>query len=281
MYLKRFYDEQARAGELPGRLRSARARRSSSTRTATSSSTSTRRPRAGLRDHARDRDAHPRRLRLGRRELAARTGAKLYLSDEGGDGLAVRLRRGGRRACCSSDGDRFTVGNIAHRGDAHARPHAGAPRVPGHRHRGGGPADGRRSPATSSSSATSAGPTCSSGGRRGGHDGGRRARRSSTRSQRVQGAAGLPADLAGPRRRLGVRQGARRDAAVARSATRSCSTGRSRSTDEEEFVRAVLAGQPEPPRYFAEMKRINRDGPRILGGFRRPGAAARRRGSTG
>jgi hydroxyacylglutathione hydrolase len=35
--------------------------------------------------------------------------------------------------------------------------------------------------------------------------------------------------------------------------------------DEAEFVRAVLAGQPEPPRYFAEMKRINRLGPRILG----------------
>lgn len=32
-------------------------------------------------------------------------------------------------------------------------------------------------------------------------------------------------------------------------------------TDEERFVRAVLAGQPEPPMYFAEMKRINRDGP--------------------
>ena len=31
-------------------------------------------------------------------------------------------------------------------------------------------------------------------------------------------------------------------------------------------VRAVLAGQPDPPRYFAEMKRINRDGPRVLGG---------------
>ncbi|HEU0079974.1 MAG TPA: rhodanese-like domain-containing protein, partial [Longimicrobiaceae bacterium] len=40
--------------------------------------------------------------------------------------------------------------------------------------------------------------------------------------------------------------------------------------DEEEFVRAVLAGQPEPPKYFAEMKRINRDGPRVLGGLRRP-----------
>ena len=40
--------------------------------------------------------------------------------------------------------------------------------------------------------------------------------------------------------------------------------------DEAEFVEQVLAGQPEPPRYFKEMKRINRDGPAILGGFRRP-----------
>ena len=40
--------------------------------------------------------------------------------------------------------------------------------------------------------------------------------------------------------------------------------------DEDEFVTTVLAGQPEPPRYFAEMKRINKGGPRILGGFRRP-----------
>jgi hydroxyacylglutathione hydrolase len=38
------------------------------------------------------------------------------------------------------------------------------------------------------------------------------------------------------------------------------------ATDENEFVRQVLAGQPEPPRYFGTMKRINRDGPRILGG---------------
>lgn len=34
---------------------------------------------------------------------------------------------------------------------------------------------------------------------------------------------------------------------------------------EDEFVRTVLAGQPEPPSYFAEMKRINKSGPRILG----------------
>lgn len=39
---------------------------------------------------------------------------------------------------------------------------------------------------------------------------------------------------------------------------------------EKAFVDAVLAGQPEPPKYFAEMKRINRDGPRVLGGFTRP-----------
>ena len=43
-----------------------------------------------------------------------------------------------------------------------------------------------------------------------------------------------------------------------------------RSEDEDEFVRAVLAGQPEPPRYFAEMKRINREGPRVLAGLPRP-----------
>lgn len=35
--------------------------------------------------------------------------------------------------------------------------------------------------------------------------------------------------------------------------------------DEAEFVEQVLMGQPEPPRYFKEMKRINRDGPPILG----------------
>ena len=40
--------------------------------------------------------------------------------------------------------------------------------------------------------------------------------------------------------------------------------------DEDEFVRAVLAGQPDPPRYFARMKRINQAGPALLGGPRRP-----------
>jgi hydroxyacylglutathione hydrolase len=43
-----------------------------------------------------------------------------------------------------------------------------------------------------------------------------------------------------------------------------------RAESEAEFVRGVLEGQPEPPRYFAEMKRINREGPRVLGGVARP-----------
>jgi hydroxyacylglutathione hydrolase len=40
--------------------------------------------------------------------------------------------------------------------------------------------------------------------------------------------------------------------------------------NEEGFVRGVLEGQPEPPKYFAAMKAINRVGPSILGGFLTP-----------
>lgn len=46
--------------------------------------------------------------------------------------------------------------------------------------------------------------------------------------------------------------------------------------DERRFVDLILEGQPEPPLYFARMKRINRDGPPVLGGLaqvRRVGAA--------
>jgi hydroxyacylglutathione hydrolase len=35
-------------------------------------------------------------------------------------------------------------------------------------------------------------------------------------------------------------------------------------TDEDAFVKAVLEGQPEPPFYFADMKRVNKEGPNIL-----------------
>jgi hydroxyacylglutathione hydrolase len=36
------------------------------------------------------------------------------------------------------------------------------------------------------------------------------------------------------------------------------------ATDEQTFVDFILAGQPEPPLYFARMKRDNRGGPRLL-----------------
>jgi hydroxyacylglutathione hydrolase len=39
---------------------------------------------------------------------------------------------------------------------------------------------------------------------------------------------------------------------------------------EDDFVAAVLAGQPEPPVYFATMKHLNKLGPRVLGGFPSP-----------
>lgn len=43
-----------------------------------------------------------------------------------------------------------------------------------------------------------------------------------------------------------------------------------RVAGEEDFVRQVLSGQPEPPTYFARMKRLNKTGPAILNGFRVP-----------
>ena len=49
------------------------------------------------------------------------------------------------------------------------------------------------------------------------------------------------------------------------------------ATDEDAFVSEVLAGQPEPPAYFAEMKRINRDGPPFLAEWPQPDRLEARR----
>jgi hydroxyacylglutathione hydrolase len=40
--------------------------------------------------------------------------------------------------------------------------------------------------------------------------------------------------------------------------------------NEGAFVGFILEGQPEPPMYFGDMKRINRDGPAVLGGLPTP-----------
>ncbi len=37
--------------------------------------------------------------------------------------------------------------------------------------------------------------------------------------------------------------------------------------NEDAFVKAVLDGQPDPPKYFAVMKRVNKVGPKVLGGL--------------
>ena len=36
-------------------------------------------------------------------------------------------------------------------------------------------------------------------------------------------------------------------------------------TDEEKFVKYILSDQPEAPKYFAVMKRVNKEGPKIIG----------------
>ena len=46
---------------------------------------------------------------------------------------------------------------------------------------------------------------------------------------------------------------------------------------EAEFVRMVLEGQPEPPRYFREMKKMNREGPCVLGALSLPERVAEHR----
>jgi len=40
--------------------------------------------------------------------------------------------------------------------------------------------------------------------------------------------------------------------------------------DQEQFLGYVLEGQPEPPLYFATMKRLNKEGPPVLGGIPAP-----------
>jgi hydroxyacylglutathione hydrolase len=43
-----------------------------------------------------------------------------------------------------------------------------------------------------------------------------------------------------------------------------------KTSSEDEFVHHVLEGQPDPPKYFAQMKRLNKQGPALLGGVKIP-----------
>ncbi len=90
--------------------------------------------------------------------------------------------------------------------------------------------------------------------------------------QSIQAAAGLPAHVL-----VLPGHGAGSACGKALGAVPVSSLGYERLTNwalraqsEESFVREVISGQPEPPLYFAEMKRLNRLGPPLLNGIRIP-----------
>lgn len=45
---------------------------------------------------------------------------------------------------------------------------------------------------------------------------------------------------------------------------------RTAGEDKDKFIEEILTGQPDPPLYFARMKKVNRDGTRVTGGFSQP-----------
>ena len=217
----------------------------------------------------------------GARELAERTArvccsrAKAatawryrYAAEAGAD-AAVRRRRS------------FEVGRVSVRGDAHARAHARAPDVRRHRY--------RRAPTEPMGAFTGDFLFVGDVGRpdlleRAAGQAGtmEAAARQLFRSlQRLGAAAGLPPGLARPRRRIGVRQGARRGAAVDARLRAPVQLGVRRAPTRTRSCGPCSPGSPSRRRYFAEMKRINRDGPRVLGGLARSAAGRRRRRGRG
>jgi len=203
----------------------------------------------------------------GSRELAARTGAKLLLSDEGGEDWRYAFAAAAG-ATLLHDGDRFMVGNI--RFDVL--------HTPGHtpEHLTFLVTD---TPATDRPMGAITGDFIFVGdvGRpdlleRAANVAGTMRASAQALFRSLQRFRQLPDYL-----QLWPGHGAGSACGKALGAVPSTTLGYERLAnwalqlhDEEEFVEAVLAGQPEPPKYFAEMKRVNRDGPRVLGGFHRP-----------
>ena len=194
----------------------------------------------------------------GARELAERTGARLYLSDEGGEGW-----RYGYAAELLKDGDRFHVGNVR----------VDVLHTPGH------------TPEHLSFVVTD---TAAADRPMGVLTGDFVFVGDVGRPDLLERAAGREGTMeAGARQLFRSLQrfrelpdylqvwpghGAGSACGKALGALPSSTVGYEKlfnpalqAADEDDFVRGVLAGQPEPPLYFAEMKRINRDGPRILG----------------
>jgi len=198
----------------------------------------------------------------GSRELAQRTGAALYLSGEGGADWSYRYAADAK-AVLLRDGDRFEVGRVQLQ----------ALHTPGHtpEHLTFLVTDG----------ATATAPMAALTGdfvfvgdvgrpdllERAAHLAGTMERSARELFQSLQRFKAQPDYL-----QLWPGHGAGSACGRSLSSVPQSTVGYERLfnwafaiTDEDEFVRQVLAGQPEPPRYFGTMKRINRDGPRILG----------------
>jgi hydroxyacylglutathione hydrolase len=203
----------------------------------------------------------------GVRELASRTGATMYLSDEGGEGWRYGFLDGGRSVRLR-DGDVFMVGNVRLQ----------VWHTPGH------------TPEHITFVLTD---TAGADEPMGAFTGDFVFVGDVGRPDLLERAAGVAGTMDGAARQLHASlrrfrelpdwlqiwpgHGAGSACGKALGAVPQSTLGYEKRfnwafsiEDEDEFVRAVLAGQPEPPRYFAEMKRINRDGPRVLGGALKP-----------
>ena len=207
----------------------------------------------------------------GSRELAARTGARLLLSREGGPDWQYAFASADN-AVLVGEGDRFTVGNIQ----------VDVMHTPGH-------TPEHLSFMVTDTAATDVPMGIATGDFIFAGDVGR--------PDLLEKAAGIAGTMEGGARllfrslarfrtlpdhlQLWPGHGAGSACGKSLGAVPQTTLGYERAVnwafgigDEKAFVDAVLEGQPEPPKYFAEMKRINRDGPRVLGGMPEPRALA-------
>ena len=210
----------------------------------------------------------------GSRELAARTGAEVLISNCGPPDSQYAFRQ--ERQVRPLEGPRRDPGR-QHR--AAGGPYSGAyPRarlLPGHRYRGGARADRdpdrrlrlreRRGAADLLERAAQVKGTADIGARQ--------------LFRSLQWFKSLPDDL-----QIWPGHGAGSACGKGMSAVPQSTVGYERRfnwafqvQEEDDFVRQVLEGQPEPPRYFAGMKRINREGPPVLGALVLPERIAEHR----
>jgi hydroxyacylglutathione hydrolase len=203
----------------------------------------------------------------GSRELAARAGARLYLSDEGGAGWRYDFA-GPDGAVPLRDGDRFTVGRVGIQ----------VLHTPGHtpEHLTFLVTD-RESATEPIAAVTGDFVFVGDVGRpdlleRAARVGGTMDAAARTLFRSIQRFKSQPDYL-----QIWPGHGAGSACGKGMSAIPHSTVGYERRfnwafgvTDEAEFVRLVLEGQPDPPRYFGAMKRINKEGPRALGGLPRP-----------